>query len=34
MLNTEASRNRMVEGQDDQGEEETTIEGLMKKYPW
>jgi hypothetical protein len=30
MLNTEVSRNRMVEGQDVQGEEETIIEGLTK----
>jgi hypothetical protein len=34
MLSAEASRNRTVEGQDDQGEEVTTIEGLAKKYPW
>jgi hypothetical protein len=30
MLNTEASRNRTVDGGDDQGEEETTIKGLSK----
>jgi hypothetical protein len=34
MLDAEASRNRMVEGQDDQGEEETTVKGVTKKYPW
>jgi hypothetical protein len=34
MLNAEASRNRTVERQDDQGDEETTIKGLTKKYPW
>jgi hypothetical protein len=33
MLNEEASRNISVEGQDEQ-EEETTMEGLSKKYPW
>jgi hypothetical protein len=33
MLSEKASRSSTVEGQDDQ-EEETTIEGLSKKYPW
>jgi hypothetical protein len=33
MLNTEPSSCRTVEGQDDQGEEDTTIEGVTKKYP-
>jgi hypothetical protein len=33
MLNTEPSCSRTVEGQDDQGEEDTTIEGVTKKYP-
>jgi hypothetical protein len=34
MLNAEASRNRTMKGQDDQVEEEATIDGLAKKYPW
>ncbi len=34
MQSAEASRSRTVEGQDDQGEEETTIKGLSKKYLW
>jgi hypothetical protein len=34
ILNAEASWSRTVEGQDNQGEEKTTIEGLSKKYPW
>jgi hypothetical protein len=33
MLNEEELRNRTVEGQDEQ-EEETTIKGRLKKYPW
>jgi hypothetical protein len=33
MLTAEASRSWTVEGQDDQGQEETTIEGLSRKYP-
>jgi hypothetical protein len=34
MLSAEASRSWTVEGQDDQGQEGTTIERLSRKYPW
>jgi hypothetical protein len=33
MPSAEASRSRTVKGEDDQGEEVTTTEGLSEKYP-
>jgi hypothetical protein len=34
MLNAEASHNWIIECNMDQAENEVTIEGLTKKYPW
>jgi hypothetical protein len=34
MLSAEASLGNMVEGRADQADEEMTIDGLTKKYPW
>jgi hypothetical protein len=34
MLCAEAYRNRTVGGSDNQMEDEATIDGLLRKYPW